>query len=253
MNQPLIQLATLLLFCLPMLGCKKESETRAAARPVPTPVLDPSGGHGSIRGKIAFVGQPPAPRSIDNHICHANHPRAIVDESVVVNPNGTLKNVVVYLKEVPGDSATTPPPATLDQIDCQYVPHVVAIQAGQSVVFRSSDATLHNVHVLSEKGAAMNRALTGAGQQLPPVKFSEPEFTRVKCDVHPWMLAWIAVMDGPYFAVTAETGEFEIKDVPAGSYTLSAWHERFEPMTQAVIVTADKAADVTFTVGASTN
>jgi plastocyanin len=237
-----------------LLGCKREPATASTAAPTthPAAATDPIAARGTIRGRVVFEGTPPTMPEINmtaDPRC-GNHP-AVKQESVVVNANGTLKNVVVYLKGVAGDgSGHLGPPPVIDQVGCRYVPHVVPIEAGQSVVFGSSDATLHNVHVLSEKGAAMNRALTGAGQRLPPVRFVEPEFVRVKCDVHPWMNCWIAVLDGPYFAVTDDRGEFEIRNVPAGQYTLATWHERFEPMMQSVTVAADHATEATFTVKA---
>jgi plastocyanin len=246
---------TLLLMSLPLLaatflGCDKES-----AAPVTTtaPTTRPALAHGTIHGRVLFDGSPapmPEVNTTADPRC-GNHP-AVKQESVVVNAKGSLKNVVVYLKGVTGDGAArTDSPPVIDQVGCRYVPHVLAVEAGQSVVFASSDATLHNVHVLSEKNTAMNRALTGAGQRLPPVRFAEPEFVRVKCDVHPWMNCWIAVLDGPYFAVTDDRGEFEIKSVPPGQYTLATWHERFiEPMTCSVTVSADQTAEATFTVKA---
>jgi plastocyanin len=236
-----------------LLGCEKEPvSTTAAPTTRPTAATEPIADRGTIHGRVLFAGTPPPMPEI-NMAADArcgDHP-AVKQESVVVNANGTLKNAVVYLNGVAGDGSTkSVPPPVIDQIGCRYMPHVRAIEAGQSVVFASSDTTLHNVHVLSEKGAAMNRALTGAGQRLAPVKFAEPEFVRVKCDVHPWMNCWIAVIDGPYFAVTDDRGEFEIRGVPPGRYTLATWHERFEPMSQSVTISADQTTQATFTIKA---
>src|SRR5437016_4485300 len=148
-----------------LVGCNKGSVAPATTTASTT---SPAVGHGSIHGRVMFEGRPPQMPELNmtaDPRC-GNHP-AVKQESVVVNANGTLKNVVVYLKGAAGDGSVQPPPV-IDQIGCRYVPHVVAIEAGQSVVFASSDRTLHNVHVLSEKNAAMNRALTAAGQRLPP-------------------------------------------------------------------------------------
>ena len=244
-------LALLLLSGLTILGCDKATKTETpTVAPTPTTAASPEAplAIGSIRGKVVFSGQPPVPRSIDNHSCGPNA-KPIVEESIVVNANGTLKNVVVYLKEVPGDTAASEVVPVIDQVDCHYVPHVIAITAGQKVAFKSSDSTLHNVHLMGAGANEGNFGMPGPGLS-PPRKFADVEFTRVKCDVHPWMNCWVAVMDGPYFSVTGDQGEFEIKNVPAGSYTLNAWHEKLEPMTQSITVTADVPAQVTFTVKA---
>ena len=153
-----------------------------------------------------------------------------------------MKNVVVYLKEVPGESRVSSDVAIIDQIDCHYVPHVTAIAAGQKVIFKSSDPTIHNVHLLGNASNTGNFAMPTPGNASPRT-LTDVEFTRVKCDVHPWMTCWIAVIDGPYFAVTDDKGEFEIKNVPAGAYTLNAWHELFQPQTASVTVAPDKAAE----------
>src|SRR5205807_769765 len=125
--------------------------------------------------------------------CHNNHPREIFDEAVVINANGTLKNVVVYLKEVPGDAAIPTATSIIDQVDCHYVPHVTAITAGQKIIFKSSDPTLHNVHLLGNGANTGNFAMPNPALSSP-WKLSDVEFTRVKCDVHPWMGCWIAVL-----------------------------------------------------------
>ena len=257
MNRISIQFSTALLASLAIVGCKKASDTQA-----PAPTVDSSHsnsvtstqpteapvGKGSIRGKVVFAGPAPAPRTIDNHTCVPNA-KPIVEESIVVNANSTLKNVVVYLKEVPGDAVASTEVPVIDQVDCHYVPHVIAITVGQKVAFKSSDATLHNVHMMGTGGNAGNFAMPKPAVSTAQ-KFGEVEFTRVKCDVHPWMNCWVAVMDGPYFSVTGDNGEFEIKNVPAGSYTLNTWHEKLEPLTQSVTVMADAPAQVTFTVKA---
>jgi plastocyanin len=256
MNRLTIQLATTLLAGMTVTGCKKASDApqaaangraniSASAEAASTTPL----GIGSIQGKVVFAGKAPAPRPIDNQLCCPNA-KPIFEESIIVNPNGTLKNTVVYLKDVPGNAKISADVPVIDQVNCQYVPHVIAIAAGQKVVFKSSDPTLHNVHVFHEKGEQKNLAMPTPSQYLAPVKFPEAEFVKVKCDVHPWMQCRIAVMDGPYFAVTNDKGEFEIKSVPAGTYTLNAWHEKFDPMTTEVVVAVDKTAATTFTVQA---
>ena len=197
---------------------------------------------GAIHGRALFIGAAPTPRPIDNHACHPGA-KPIVDESVLVHPDGGLKNVVIYLKDAPSASPSTTQPA-IDQVDCRYDPHVLAIQAGQKVIFKSSEpaAVAHNVHVAS---LGLNLSVTGPGA-LAPVKFDSPDFINVRCDVHPWMSCWIAVLDSPWFAVTDDHGLFEIKNVPTGTYTLTAWHERLPPLEQTVTINADVPSEVTF-------
>ncbi len=248
MTPQTLQLCFLLIAAAATLGCKRTRTPDAIAVAIEASSTGTQTvvTRGSIRGKATFAGNAPAPRPINNQACHGNHPKPIADESIVVNPNGTLKNVVVYLKEVPGDSALSSDIPIIDQVDCHYVPHVTAIAAGQKVIFKSSDPTLHNVHLLGNAANTGNFAMPGPGNASPRT-LSDVEFTRIKCDVHPWMVCWVAVIDGPYFAVTDDKGEFEIKNVPAGTYTLSAWHELFQPQTTSVTVAADKAAEATLT------
>ena len=244
-------LALLLISGLTILGCDKAPKTEISTLvPAPTTAASHEAplAKGSIHGTVVFSGQPPVPRSIDNHSCGPNA-KPIVEESIVVNANATLKNVVVYLKEVPGDTPGSDLVPVIDQVDCHYVPHVIAITAGQKVAFKSSDSTLHNVHLMGAGANEGNFGMPAPGLS-PPRKFADVEFTRVKCDVHPWMNCWVAVMDGPYSSVTGDQGEFEIKNVPAGSYTLNAWHEKLEFMSQSITVAADIPAQVTFTVKA---
>jgi plastocyanin len=203
-----------------------------------------SGPTGTIRGKVIFVGQAPKPRQIDNHAC-CPQAKPIFDSSLLVGDGGAVENAVVYVKGLSDDS---PPPASqpvIDQQDCEYRPHLVAIRAGQSVIFKSSEtgSVPHNVHIAA---LSKNLAIVGPGS-LPPVKFENADFVNVRCDVHPWMSCWIAVMDGPWFATTDAAGTFEIKNVPAGPCTLAAWQERLSTLEQNVNVTAGQTTDVTFT------
>jgi plastocyanin len=168
----------------------------------------------------------------------------VPDESAVVNDNGTLQHVFVYLEDAPatGDGARRQP-ALLDQVNCRYVPHALGVQAGQTLRVRSSDATLHNVHALSQANRAFNLSMTRAGEEKT-VTFAKHEFVPLKCDVHPWMTAYVGVFENLWFAVTDHSGTFEITNVPEGSYKLVAWHERYGRVEQEVWVGSDKPLDV---------
>jgi len=199
---------------------------------------------GTIRGRVTLTGWVPRP-AVNQMIECAGHRIPLVKEDVVVGLDGSLDNVVIYLKNAPPITTTaTPAPAVLDQIKCAYVPHVLALRTGQTLTIKSSDNTLHNVHSHNQVNPAMNFGMNNVGSRN--VVFTKPETFRVKCDVHPWMMAHIAVFDHPFFAVTANGGKFEIPNLPAGPQTIVAWHERFGEIEQTITITADQAREITF-------
>jgi hypothetical protein len=169
---------------------------------------------------------------IPNAICGATQ-RKIPQESILVSPSGGLRNCLVYLKGISASGGDAMSPALLDQVDCCYVPHVVAAMVGQGLIIRSSDAAPHNVHLQTAVNPPANYAMVQPGQQAI-AHFAYPEIFKVSCDVHPWMTAWVGVFANPYFAVTDDTGKFEIKNVPAGSYTLTVWQERLGEKEQSI-------------------
>jgi plastocyanin len=224
-------------------GCEREESQPAAARAAP------AYGSGTIRGTVKFVGAAPKRAEIANKPCHEHAASPLLDETVVVNEKtGTLANVFVYLADAAVSDGSASEAAVLDQEDCRYVPHVVGVQVGQRLRVKSSDPkTLHNTHYVPSANAPGNFGLTDAGQERT-VTFDKPEFFRVKCDVHPWMTAYVGVFDSPFFATSDEpAGRFEIAKVPAGTYKLTAWHEQLGQVEQAVEVTDGTAVDVTVT------
>ena len=116
------------------------------------------------------------------------------------------------------------------------MPHVVVVPVGPALKVLNSDGILHNVHTFPTKNTPMNTAQPGFRKTLDAT-FTAPETVRVGCDVHPWMGAHIVVTDTPFVAVTDENGAFSIEGVPAGTYTVSIWHETFGEQTQQVTVT----------------
>jgi hypothetical protein len=227
-------------------GCDRSHQNQA--KPVTGPVRT---GTAIIRGTVMLSGKPPQMQMIPNQPCHAGA-KPFPEESVVVNSSGHLGNVVVYLEDAP--PAPVPnglPPVVLDQVDCRYVPHVLALRIGQTLHVTSSDPTLHNVHGPCTVNDPFNFALVAAGQ-FKDLSFGEPEAFPIHCDVHPWMKAYVHVFAHPYFAVTASDGIFEIKNVPAGTYTLVASHEKYGTMRTPVVVSPDEkitAASFTFASG----
>ena len=199
----------------------------------------------TLTGKVTFEGQAPAAVKLkmdaDPH-CKIQHPEGMINDEVIVNPNNTLKNVFVYVKEgLPaGKKFDAPKEAVVfDQKGCQYSPKVFGIQAGQPLEIINSDDTLHNVHALPAKSAPFNLGMPIKGMKLKK-NFSAPEvMVKIKCEVHPWMHAYAGVLDHPFFAVTQDSGSFEIKNLPPGRYVVEAWHEKYGAQTQNVTVAAE--------------
>ena len=225
-------------------GCGRDEDESSAA-----PRVQPTYGSGTIRGTVKFIGTPPPRAELMNKPCHPEAKSPLLDETVVVNEKaGTLANVFVYLADAPASDGSQREPAVLDQVNCQYVPHVVGVQVGQTLRVKSSDPkTLHNTHYNPSANRPANFGLTDAGAERA-VTFDKHEFIRAKCDVHPWMTAYIGVFESPFFATSDEAaGTFEITKVPAGTYKLVAWHEQLGEQTQTVTVKDDETVDVSVT------
>ncbi len=216
-------------------------------------VADAFAAGGTVSGKIAFEGAAPGRKKIDMNadpVCATKHTTPAQSEAVVVNGNGTLKNVFVYVKKgLEGKKFPVPTtPAVIDQNGCMYSPHVLGVQAGQALKILNSDGTLHNIHprpkVNQEKNLAMPKFLK---EKVITEVTAKPEvMIPVKCDVHPWMQSYIGVVDHPFFFVTGDAGTFELKGLPAGKYTVEAWHEICGSQTQEVTVAEGGTASVNF-------
>jgi hypothetical protein len=233
------------------LACEDRSSTSGVASPVagggtpqPLPDIEQVQGEGSVRGTVLFVGTPPVMKVIQNEPCHSGA-GSIIEETVVVGENGGLANVLVYIEGAPAVDGSTAEPGLLDQIDCRYVPHVLGVQVNQPLRIRSSDPTLHNVHYNPKVNPPVNFGMNRAGQEKT-VSFKAPEFIPVRCDVHPWMNAHIGVFDNPFFAVTAGDGNFEIKNLPDGQYTLATWHERYGRLEREIEIIDGEAVEAGF-------
>jgi len=206
-----------------------------------------------ITGVITLKGTPPAEKEItpleDDPTCGPLHTEKPTTHFYVVGPNGELADVVVSLKGVTGKSTgASAPPALLDQKGCLYVPTILAVQTGQKIIVKNSDPCIHNVHTTPAVAGNQeyNDAQMPGGADLT-YTFPQPEmFLRFKCDVHPWMFAWVSVIDSPYFSVSDKDGRFVIKNVPPGKYTIETDHRKLGAQTQDVEV-ADKDVTVNFT------
>ena len=207
---------------------------------------------GTLTGKALFSGTAPAPQKIDmgaDPTCSSLHPEPVYSEEVVKNEDGTLRNVFVYVKQgLEGKTFPAPQtPAVLDQNRCHYAPHVSGVQVGQKLQIVNSDSTLHNVHGIPTQSKEFNLGMPIQGMKLDRT-FDKPEvMVKFKCDVHPWMRAYVGVLEHPFFSVTGTDGAFEIKDLLPGKYTIEAWHEKFGVQAQEVTVEEATPAKVDFT------
>jgi len=212
------------LWALP--GCSRESESTIPELP------QVQRGTGRITGVIRLTGTPPVMKS--QIVACDPRPGAarkqVVDNTVTVGPEGEFADVYVFVKSA-GDgralkgSGVAETAAILDQLDCMFVPHALAIQVGQRLRIRNSDPTFHNVHWAPKLNRTVNFGFTpgpNSGERV--VALSASEFFGVRCDVHPWMHSWVGVFDHPFFTVSTETGTFEIGGLPAGSYIVTTWH-----------------------------
>lgn len=216
----------------------------ASSAPAPTATAD---GPGVITGTITFDGQAPAlrPLRMDSDPKCVPAPGATSDSLVVGEGNG-LRNVFVYVKDGLGQRTYAVPatPILLDQAGCQYVPHVVGAQVGQTIKVANSDTALHNVHAVPAHNREFNFSQPA---KVPPVDrvFTAPEIgIPIKCDVHGWMNAYANVVPHPFFAVTKADGTFQITGLPPGTYTVEAWHETLGSQTQSVTVDGKTPATV---------
>lgn len=207
-----------------------------------------------ITGKVTLEGEPKAeiPIRLDV-LCGKLHDESISTRHYVVGKDRGLANVLVYIKSGLEGKKYEPPAEKplLDQVGCEYQPYVMGVMAGQEFLVRNSDPLMHNVHATPTKNKGFNFAQVLKGQTNGKM-FTEPEvMVRFKCDVHPWMFAYVGVLDHPYFAVTDKDGNFTLKDVPAGKYTLEAYHvkshRRADAPTKEVTVGSD-TQNVSFTV-----
>ena len=205
----------------------------------------------TITGRVAFTGAHPPATRIDmsgEPTCAAKHPSGAFTETVVVNDNGTLRNVFVYVKDGLPANLTFPVPAAvnLDQNGCQYSPHVFGVQVGQTINIRNDDGLLHNSKARPTANRPFN--VSQPTDMSTPRSFTTAEvMVQLECNVHSWMNAFVAVRPDPYFAVSGNDGAFSIGRLPPGTYTIEAWSEHYGTQTQQVMVGQHESKAITFT------
>jgi plastocyanin len=201
---------------------------------------------GTITGTVKLDGTAPAPKKVeiskDKEVCGL---KPHFTEDLIVDSSGGIANAVVEVKGAKGDAKPTE--VKFDQKGCDYVPHVLAFTAGSTVDIINDDGILHNIHTYSTKNPSFNMAQPKFKKVIQQ-KVEQPEVIRVTCDAHGWMHGWWVATDTPYFAVTDDKGNYEIKDVPAGNYTITVWHEKLGTQDQKVDVKDGASATTNFTL-----
>ena len=231
-------------------ACGGRKETPAA--PPPNAKRVDAATAGTVTGRVLFSGTVPAASPISaasDKVCADENPGGIAPEQYVVSGGG-LENVFVYVKEgldgyyfdVPSD------PIKLDQHGCRFVPHVLGVRAGQPLTITNSDDAPHNVHAMPASNAAFNKSQALKNMADTKVFDTAEVMVPFKCDIHPWMQAFVGVIQHPYFAVTHDGGRFELKDLPPGTYTIQAWHEKLGTSTQQVTLGPKESKELTFTL-----
>lgn len=206
----------------------------------------------TISGIIKYEGAAPKFKEIQmdaDPLCLEKHTAPVFPQTLLLGEGSTMSNVFVHVKSgLPNQPYAAPAePVILTQSGCMYDPHVFGAMVGQPVKILNPDGTLHNVHAVSKINPEFNLAMPKFRTETTKV-FDKAEFMfAFKCDVHPWMLAWGAVMAHPFFSVTGQDGKFTISNLPAGTYEIEVWHEKLGTKTGSVTVADGETKQVDFT------
>jgi plastocyanin len=230
-------------FAVAALGCGKSQQTSATsgAANATSGVAVDAATAGSVTGSVVLGGKGPKMKTINmaaEPSCAKEHAAPATTQEALVGKGGALENVVVYLQ---GDFTkykfdAPANPAAITQKGCMYDPHVVVLETGQSFQVINADPVTHNIHPLPKDNREWNESQPPGSAPINQTFAHQEIAIPVKCNIHPWMKAYIAVFNHPYFAVTGKDGSFDLKNVPPGSYTLVAWHELYGTSQQPVVV-----------------
>jgi plastocyanin len=236
-------------------GGQPSNESASPSAPAATPSgqkVDESKA-GSVSGTVAFEGTAPRNEPIKMNadpVClkEAKGPQA--QETYMVSSDGkSLANVFVYVKDGLGNYVFDTPTESqkIDQKECRYHPHVFGLRVGQPLEIVNSDPTLHNIHATPKDNSEFNTGQPVQGMKTTHTFTKREVMVPFKCDVHGWMNAYVGVVDHPYFAITNDSGKFELNKLPAGTYTIEAWHEKLGAQTQSVTLADNEKKEITFT------
>lgn len=215
-----------------------------------------------VSGQIKFDGPRPEPqpiRMVDRVSSDGRQRRSecepfhkdspLMTQDQVVGENGELAYVFIQIKSGL-ESKKYPVPeeaATLTQSGCRYYPHMQGVLVGQTLSIINDDPMLHNVRSYARRNRAFNMGQPNKGDKRDRIFRRKEDHMKIKCDVHTWMTSYVFAMDHPYFAVSAESGKFTIENVPAGEYTLEAWHEVYGKQKLTITVGGSDVSDADFT------
>jgi len=246
---------------LALAACSKKEEApppqQAAAPAAPAAAPIDAASAATITGSVKLDGAAPKMARLktdSDPYCAKMHASApLSSEEVVAGKDGALANVVVYIK-AGLDNRTFPTPTEtvqLNQNGCEYKPHVVALMVNQPLSIVNTDQTTHNIHPTPANNRDWNKS-QGPGAEAITDSFPREEIAiPVKCNIHGWMKAYIAVLKNPFFKVTSADGTFEIKGLPPGDYTIAAWQEKYGATEQKVTVGPKESKKVDFVFKAS--
>jgi len=260
MKTKLFSVGMAAIMALAVAGCgSKESSTSqqpAPTAPAASAKTVDAATAGSVTGTVTLDGKPATAKPINmsaEPYCQKAHPTPVVPPEVVTGDKGALANVVIFVKDGLGDYVFTAPagPAQLNQQGCMYDPHIITLMTGQTFEVKNSDQTTHNIHPMPKDNRDWNKSQPPGADPIDET-FARPELAiPVKCNVHPWMKSYIFVFKNPYYAVTSKDGTFELKNLPPGTYTIEAWHEKYGTADQTVTIGAKESKPVTFSFKAA--
>src|SRR5580692_11857935 len=254
MNTKLLNLTLAAVLAASVAGCggKKDESTSQPAAPAPTAgkTVDQSTA-GSVSGTVTLDGAAPAAKPINmsaEPYCQKSHTSPVIPPEVVTGDKGALADVVIYVKDGLSADYTFTPPSTampLDQKGCMYDPHVIAVMTGQNIEVKNDDQTTHNIHPMPKDNREWNKSQPPGATPIDDTFGRAETGIPVKCNVHPWMKSYIFVFKNPYYAISKD-GKFELKDLPPGTYTIEAWHEKYGVSDQTVTIGAKESKPVSF-------
>ena len=206
----------------------------------------PSGG--TISGKVTYEGTPAKMKPIDmskEPSCAKMYATPPLAQTVETGAGNTLADVVVYVSAGAPDDATPSSAAVFTQKGCRYIPHTLAFQVNQELKITNEDQTSHNIHPLPKLNREWNKSQPPGS---PPIteKYDKAEFIPVKCNIHPWMHGNFAVLKNSHYAVSSDSGEFSLANLPPGKYTITAWQESYGEQTQDVTISGAETKTITF-------